>query len=263
LISSEDAAGLKLTWGNSDAVIHLVTMIGERKNIGKVLGEGVRTAARQIGANAEEFAVHVKGLELPLHDPRCYASLALGYATANRGACHLEAYSHIIERNVQMPELGYEKPLDPHSSEGKGRLVAEMQNLMCMFDSLPICKFVLWGGVRIRDLIVWLNAITGWNVTVKELLKAGERIFNLERLYNVSCGISRKDDTLPARILAHKREDRSEADILPHLDKMLNEYYSYRGWSEDGIPTQEKLKELGLPINFPQSLTRHQQNQQG
>ena len=163
-----------------------------------------------------------------------------------------------MERAVTLPELGYEKPLDPYSPEGKAEMVAKTQNLMSILDSLPLCKFAcLFGRIPIAKLVDWLNAITGWTITTEELLKVGERIFNLERLYNVRCGVSRKDDIPPARILVNKRRDRGEATSLPHIGKMLNEYYEYRAWSEDGIPTQEKLSELGLPADLPTHLIRH------
>lgn len=258
LISKEDVDGLDLMWGNGEAVIKLIKMIGEKRGIGKVLCEGVRTASAKIGGNAVDFAIHIKGLELPMHDPRCYASLAVGYGTANRGACHLEAFSHIVERTTTLPEFGYEKTLDPYSSEGKGSMVAKLQNLMSILDSLPLCKFAcMFGKIPIATLVDWLNAITGWTVTMEELLRSGERIFNLARLYNVHCGISAKDDIPPARILVNKRKDRGEATNLPHIGKMLNEYYEFRGWSMDGIPTIEKLEELGLPIDLPPQFVRH------
>lgn len=247
LISRKYAIDLDLTWGNGEALIRLIGLIGKKEGIGRILGEGVRTSARRIGGNSEEFAVHVKGLELPMHDPRCFVSLALGYATANRGACHLEAFSNIVEDNVEMPELGYERVLDRRTIEGKGEMVAKMQNLMCVFDSLPVCKFLLFGGVHISNLVDWLNAITGWGTTVEELLRIGERIFNLERLYNFHCGVDRKDDTLPPRILANEGNDNERGINSLYLNKMLDHYYQHRGWSKKGIPTRKRLRDLGLP----------------
>lgn len=257
LLSEKDVDGLTLDWGNAEAAIQIIRMISEKEGIGKILGEGVRNAAMKIGGCAREFAIHVKGLELPMHDPRCEASLALGYGTANRGACHLEGFSHDVERFLRVPELGYESPMDPYAAEGKGELVAKMQNLMYVFDSLPICKFTLFYIEKpIAKLLDWLNAVVGWNLTVNEFLKIGERTFNLARLYNVLCGVTRKDDFLPARILVNKRKDRNEKTNLPHMGKMLSDYYNFRGWSEDGIPTQEKLKELNLPTELPLHLIR-------
>jgi aldehyde:ferredoxin oxidoreductase len=114
-----------------------------------------------------------------------------------------------------------------------------------MFDSLIFCKFILFGnGLAIQPLIDYLNCITGWDISYDEFFKIGERIFNLKRLYNVRLGISRKDDTLPQRMLYQKKEGTTNE--LPPFNLMLNEYYTLRGWDEFGIPTEEKLKELGL-----------------
>jgi len=248
IISSSDLDGLKLTWGSADAVVEMVRRIGERKGLGKLLGEGVRKAAEEIGGRALEFAIHVKGLELPAHDPRAFYSLALGYATSNRGACHLQAYSHPLERWIAMSDLDYQKCLSPHTEKGKAELVIKLQNLMCMFDSLKICKYSLYGGIEPHHLVEFLNLVTGWDMDLKEFMRVGERIFNLKRLYNVRCGISRKDDILPPRLLTHTRGEGGAADTLPHLGRMLNEYYKLRGWSEDGIPLSSKFKEVDLDV---------------
>lgn len=246
LITKEDAGGLDLSWGNPDALIGLIHQIGQKKGLGAILGEGVRAAAEKIGGTAEEYAIHVKGLELPAHDPRAFFSLAVGYATSNRGACHLQAYSDSAEKGVTMPELGWEEPYDRFQVEGKGEMTAKMQNLCSLFDALKACKFLLWGGGRALHLHEWLNAVTGFDMSFEEFMQVGERLYNLKRMYNVRLGISRKDDTLPARILTHKRGSGGAADTLPPLGKMLNEYYTYRGWSEEGIPTEETLKKLDL-----------------
>jgi len=246
LIDKEDTGGIPLEWGNSQALVELTRQIGEKKNLGDLLGQGLRRASEKIGGLAFEFAIHTKGLAFPAHDPRAYNSVALAYATSNRGACHLQGFTHIFERNLTMPELGYEEVQDRFSTEGKGELVAKLQDLMCMFDSLSICKFTLFGGIRVSHLVEWLNLVTGWDMDLREFMKAGERIFNLKRLYNVKCGISRKDDTLPSRVLTHQRKEGGAANNLPHLGKMLGEYYEYRRWSEEGIPLGDKLKELDI-----------------
>jgi len=114
---------------------------------------------------------------------------------------------------------------------------------MCMFDALIICKFLhSTGSVRVRSMVNFLNYVTGFNISVAEFMKTGERIFNLQRLYNVRCGVSRKDDTLPPRFLTLKRN----RDKLPPLGELLSDYYDYRGWTEEGIPSQTKLKELNI-----------------
>lgn len=246
LISSKDAGGLQLTWGNARAVIDIIQKIARREGIGDVLAEGVKKAATAFGKNAEEYAIHVKGLELPAHDPRAFFSLAVGYATSNRGACHLQAYSDSAEKSVIQPELGWDEVWDRFQVKGKGVLTAKMQDLCAMFDSLKACKFLLWGGIKAGVLVEWLNAVTGWDMDIAEFMKTGERLYNLKRMYNVRLGLSRKDDTLPPRILTLKRGSGGAADALPPLGQMLSEYYEHRGWSEEGIPTREKLQELGL-----------------
>jgi aldehyde:ferredoxin oxidoreductase len=190
--------------------------------------------------------MHIKGLELPAHDPRGYNAGATGFATSSRGACHLAGLSHTFERVLKSPEMGIPEPLDRYQVEGKGILAAKSQNLMGMMDSLKLCKFVLFGGVTITDIVKWYRDVTGREMSIDDFVKTGERIFNLKRLYNVRLGISRKDDTLPFRSLTFKRTGKGLTPNLPPLGQMLSEYYEYRGWSEEGIPTPEKLKELEL-----------------
>jgi len=244
LINKKDTGGIVLRWGNASALIEMIHHIAQRKGIGKLLGEGVKRAAEEIGGDALEFAIHTKGLEFPAHDPRAKFATALAYATSNRGACHCQAFTHDFENGASLPDLGYPETLDRFATEGKVEFVVKMQNLMSMFDSLTVCKFVLFGGVTVEPLREFLNYVTGWDVDTKEFLKIGERIFNLKRLYNTRCGISRKDDTLPPRILTHKRGGGT--NVLPPLNLMLNKYYQLRGWDEFGIPTIEKIQELGL-----------------
>lgn len=244
LISKKDTGGIELDWGNQKAVFSMIEMIAARKGFGAVLAEGVKAAAEQIGGIAAEFAIHVKGLEPPAHDPRAKMTVALGYATSNRGACHLQAFSHDFEEGAYIPDLGSEQLIDRFTPEGKAENVYLMQNLMSMFDSLTCCKFVLFGGMTVEPLTQFLNYVTGWDLSADEFLRTGERIFTLKRMYNTRLGVSRKDDTLPLRMLTHKRGGGTNA--LPPLGMMLNEYYRYRGWDEFGIPKSEKLKELGI-----------------
>ena len=154
--------------------------------------------------------------------------------------------THWAEASVAIPELGWEEPYDRFATEGKGEMVAKMQNLMSLFDALGVCKFSLFGGMRPHHLVDWLNYITGWDFNLEEFMKTGERLYNLKRLFNVKRGISRKDDTLPLRLLTHRRGEGGTARALPNLGVMLSDYYEYRGWSEEGIPIPEKLRELGL-----------------
>ncbi|MCF6097123.1 aldehyde ferredoxin oxidoreductase family protein [Thermovorax subterraneus] len=247
IITKQDTGGLDLRFGNAEAMVELVKMIAERRGIGRILAEGVRKAAKEIGGLAEEYALHVKGLEPPAHDPRAYNGVALSYATSNRGACHLAGFTHGFERVFAMPELGYDKPHDRLLVDGKAEFVAKMQNLMGVFDSLKLCKFMLQGGLKISTVVEWIKDVIGWeDYSFEELMTTGERIFNIKRMFNVKCGISRKDDILPMRFLTLKREGPGITVNLPPLGKMLSDYYEYRGWSEEGIPRESKLKELEL-----------------
>lgn len=243
-----DAQGRKidLDWGDGKSIVNMVESIGRRENLGYLFGEGVMRASAEIGEGCEAFALHVKGLEPPGHDPRAYNSLAVGYATGNRGACHLQGFSYAFERSVTMPEIGILEVQDRFGTIKKGELVAKTQDLMSLFDSLKLCKFTLYGGLKLTHALKFLNAVTGWDIGQAEILKTGERIYNLKRMYNVRCGITRKDDTVPTRMLREKRGEGGAAENLPPFAEALDEYYRYRDWDQNGIPTKTKLLELGL-----------------
>jgi aldehyde:ferredoxin oxidoreductase len=231
-------------------MLETVRLIGENEGVGQILGQGVKAAAEAIGPESAAFAVHVKGLEFPAHDPRAYFSSAISYATSNRGACHLAGLTHALEGSLAVPELGYDHPLDRFAGTGKGIMAAKMQNLMGLLDSLKICKFVLYAGVTVSDLLTCLRLTTGWDGDLDDFLRTGERIFNLKRLYNLRCGIRSSDDTLPPRMATPLREGGAKGQV-PDLDKMRAEYYRFRGWDDTGAPTPEKLTELGLdPIAY-------------
>ncbi len=248
LLTIADTGGLVLTWGNPRVVLTLVRQIGLREGIGKLLGEGVREAARQIGRGAEEFALHVRGLELAQHDPRSMNSLAVAYATYPRGACH-RGCSHYLERHG-VADIGYEKGLPRQDPAGKGRMVARIQDYAGLFNSLKICQFIMSGTLG-QDLVRYLNLTTGWDVTLEELLTIGERASNLKRMYNVRLGQSRREDVLPRRILEEPLPDGGAGNYLPPLEAMLEEFYATRGWDSNGIPTGETLGRLGLEWTIP------------
>jgi len=248
LISRQQAGGLAITWGDPDVLVEMVRKIAFREDVGHLLGEGITSAAAALGGLAAEFAVHVRGLDFPAHDPRNVYSTGLQFATSARGACHLSSFTHDFEINCTMPELGYTEIPDRFGQEGKGEFVAKFQDLACQFDSLTGCKFTVYGltDQTIKTIVQWLNMVTGWDVTVEEFLRTGSRIFTLKRMYNVRLGQSRKDDTLPPRILTHMRGAREAANTLPPLGRMLSEFYAYRGWDEFGIPKKDTLEKLGL-----------------
>jgi aldehyde:ferredoxin oxidoreductase len=247
IVSQKDTDGIEMTWGNAEGMIEMVKAIGEGIGFGGILGKGVRQVAQILGREAEEFAVHVKGLELPAHDPRARYSAALSYATSNRGACHLNIFGMDFEDGSVPPEgLGYDEVQDPHKVEGKAGYSIKMQDLMAFFDAFSVCKFLLHGGIGLSALAEWLNCITGWGLGIDDLLEIGARIFTVKRLYNNRIGITRKDDILPLRISNFARDSGPAKDIIVPQAKLLNDYYKLRNWTEFGEPTPEALKALHI-----------------
>jgi aldehyde:ferredoxin oxidoreductase len=135
--------------------------------------------------------------------------------------------------------------MDRHITEGKGKMTAVAQDYYGLYNSLKLCQFIA-GSVAPSSIVSWLNMVTGWDMTLAEFLRCGERASNLKRMYNVRCGISRKDDALPGRIAREPFDEGGSKGYVPQQGRMLAEYYAYRGWSKEGIPLPEKLKELGL-----------------
>jgi len=252
IITKKDTDGVELVWGNANALVEMVHKMGRGEGIGKLMTEGSKRMAESLGKNAIEFAIHVKGLEPSAHDPRRFFSQALSYGTAARGACHNASWSHPYELALYMSEIGYPEPQDPYEVEGKAEFTAKMQDLMCAMDALIICRFSQVGkAVTVTNHVDWLNLITGWKMEIPEYMKLGERLFNLKRMYNCRLGASRKDDFLPYRFMTLKRTGEGLSNQLPPMGRLLSDYYAYRGWSEDGIPTAAKLEELGLDELVP------------
>ena len=247
IITTQDTDGIELLWGNANSMLKMIEKIGKGEGIGKLMAEGSKKMAENLGKNAIEFAVNVKGLEPSAHDPRRFFSQALSYATAARGACHNASWSHPYELALWMSEIGILEPQDAYQVEGKAEFTAKLQDLMCVMDTLIICRFSQVGkAVNVTNHVEWLNLITDWGIDVPSYMKIGERIVNLKRMYNVRLGASRKDDFLPPRFMTLNRSGEDLTNQLPPIGRLLSDYYACRGWSEEGIPTPEKLKELGL-----------------
>jgi aldehyde:ferredoxin oxidoreductase len=246
LITSADTGGLDLTWGNAAAMIESIHAIARRRGIGALLADGVRAAARRIGPDAEPLAIHVKGMEIPYHDPRAFVSMAANYATASRGACHLESISYWVGYGVRF--AGWYDPAEweDHDSHGKAQVAVDFQNYMAVYNPLGLCKFIGKGRVTPGQIAELVHHATGWNWTAEEVLQTGERIFNLKRLINLRLGITRADDTLPDRLLNQPRPSGGAAGILPDLELQLSDYYRLRGWTPEGVPAAERLVSLGL-----------------
>jgi aldehyde:ferredoxin oxidoreductase len=246
IITKEDADGLEIAWGSSEAILRLVDLIGQRRGLGDLLAEGTRRAAQKLDGLAPEFVVDAKGMEIAFHDPRAFTSMAINYATANRGGCHLEGLTYFIGRGTPLADMGYTEPGDPHASEGKAKECYDLQNYMSIFNPLGLCKFLFIGRAGPQMIARWVEKVTGWDMNQEKLLALGEKTFTLKRMYNARLGISRKDDTLPPRMLAEPKPDGKAAGVVPHLGLMLSEYYKLRGWSKEGVPTPQTLKDLGL-----------------
>ncbi|TRO57550.1 aldehyde ferredoxin oxidoreductase [Candidatus Bathyarchaeota archaeon] len=243
----ENTGSVDMNWGNPDAVVRMCELIGNREGLGAILGEGVRNASQIIGKRSEKFAMHVKGLEFPEHNPRRFKSMGLAYATSNVGANHNRGSPMLVERGLLSPELPWKEPVDGFSINDKGRITKVYQDLCCVVDSLGICKFmVFWGKMPLKLLVDYYNAITGWQINFDDLMKAGERIWNVQRAFNIKMGITKKDDTLPERFLKESVTEGPAKGQIVELDKMLEDYYGERGLDEEGKPGKQVLLDLGL-----------------
>ena len=230
----------KLAWGDYEAMVETVRKIAFREGVGDVLAEGTARAAASWGH--PEVALTVKGQGIPAYDPRGLKGMGIGYATSNRGACHLRGYTPAAE--VAGNVLGPAEVTDPLAWEGKGKLLVVFQNVHAMTDCLDVCKFSTFSE-SLDTFAAQYQAYTGIEADAGFLLKAGERVYNLERYYNNLAGFGKDDDTLPERFLTEPSTMPGSEGHLAELDEMLAEYYEERGW-EDGVVTEAKLKELEI-----------------
>ena len=229
---------------------NLLYKIAKREGIGDLLAEGTRAAGKKLGGIASEFSVDVKGLEFPAHDPRAGSTMALAYATSTRGACHLSANTHPTALVGKTSGHGFFKETDYDRfdfSDATVELTKTYQDANSMMDSMTICKFAMetLGQDFMPAYLELFKNIVGWNMTREEFLESGERIFNLKRLYQIRCGVSRKDDRLPPR-MTKRRGEGGAGDHVPKVEPMLDLYYEARGWDIYGRPTRETLDRLDL-----------------
>jgi aldehyde:ferredoxin oxidoreductase len=235
----EKDIGFKANFGNGEALVKLTTMMGLREGIGDVMAEGGYALAEKYGH--PELFMGVKKQGLPAYDPRGVQSMGLSYATSNRGACHVRSYGIAVEI------LGVNQKLDPLTSEGKHQVIKAFQDLTAVVDSSGLCLFVVLAeGFGVNDMVDKLEISTGAGYTAENVLQAGERIWNMERLFNLKAGITKADDTLPPRFLKEPMPEGPAKGLVSNLDTMLPQYYEIRGWNVDGVPTTAKLSELGL-----------------
>ncbi|GAH86559.1 unnamed protein product, partial [marine sediment metagenome] len=206
ILTKKELGELDLSWGNGAVLPLLIKMIAQRKGIGDLLAEGVRKAAAQLGGTTDQFAIHVKGLEGPAHDPRSGKSLAITYGTANRGMCHIHPVEAMAWDSGKMDwgltKYGLTDPnkVERWAEEGKGKEVKLLQEGLGIPDILGTCKFFMYAGITIDDWADMLSALTGWKIDGKALLKISERVYNLQRLFNMREGFSIKEDLIPERV---------------------------------------------------------------
>ncbi len=241
----ESEVGMPLRFGDADAMIELVRQAGLREGFGALVGEGSYRLASRYGH--PEFSITAKKLEFPGYDPRGAKGMGLLYATSNIGA------SHMAGDIAYMEVFGVPKKIDPLTIEGKARYVKHFEDIFTIIDAAGMCVFVTLRylfeptyEVRPGRIVDLLNYATGAGYTADTLLEAGERVYNLERMFLLRAGFSRADDTLPPRMLEEPMTEGPAAGQVVELETMLKEYYAVRGWDENGVPAPEKLRALGL-----------------
>ncbi|MFH1132261.1 MAG: aldehyde ferredoxin oxidoreductase family protein [Pseudomonadota bacterium] len=235
LIGKDELEGVEARFGDGQALVDLIDKIGSGKGIGALLEKGVRTISREY-PGSEDFAMEVKGLEMPGYLPRAAKAVALSYAVAERGACHLHG-SPIVE------VLG---GADPLTTDGKPLLFKTTQSDVAVVDACILCYFTKF-GFTLKEIFQMVNPATGFEYkNPRDLELVGERITTLARLFNVREGFDIKDDRLPKRCLEEPLKKGPAKGHVVELDQMRTEYYSMMGWDERGVPTEEKVKELGL-----------------
>ncbi|MBW1941795.1 MAG: aldehyde ferredoxin oxidoreductase family protein [Deltaproteobacteria bacterium] len=242
LISREDTGGIELTFGNGDVLLDTIELIGKREGIGELLSEGVMRASGKI-PGTEDFAMHVKGLELPGYDPRGMKGQGLTYALSDRGGCHVRS------NTLRTELLGLPEPIDRYGYTDKAAMVWNLQLAYATCDCIIACLFGAF-AITPEDFAEAISAATGWDLTPEELRTIAERAWNTTRLFNVREGFGKQDDTLPGRLFAQSSTaGPSKGQVVDRdaFEKMIEEYYEVAGWDRaTGIPTDEKLKALGI-----------------
>lgn len=236
-IITEAETGMPLNFGNGEALVRMIELIGNGQGFGVKLGQGSFRLADSY--DVPEYSMSVKKLEFPAYDGRAIQGMGLEYATSNRGACHVRGY-------LVSPEImGVPEKLDPQATEGKAGWAKTFQDLTAVVDSTGICLFTTF-ALGLPNFTKFINAATGMDLSDEQALQAGERIWNMERIFNLKAGIGPSLDTLPKRILQDPLPDGPMKGAVARISEMLPEYYRLRGWDEQGIPGAARLEELGI-----------------
>ncbi len=237
IITLKDTGGIPINFGNAEVMVQLVTMMAHREGFGDKMADGSYRLASAYGH--PEYSMSVKKQEMPAYDPRGVQGIGLHYATSNRGGCHVRGYTIAVE------VLGNPVKMDQHVTEGKPELVKTFQDLTAALDSTGACLFATF-GIGGDELAALLSGATGIKYSTADFMAAGERIWNLERLWNLKAGLSSNDDVLPPRLINVPIPAGPSKGEVSHLSEMLPKYYELRGWDEKGVPTPERLAELHL-----------------
>ena len=243
VLSKKDLDGIEAKFGNHEALIELIHKIGRREGIGETLAEGVRLASQKIGKGSEKLAQHIKGVEVTGYDLRALKTAALGYAVSFRGADHNTHGCYAPDISGKFNRLKYEW--------GRAKFVKDMEDQCAVIDSLIVCKFSIEAYYeRYKDFAKLYSIVTGLDVTPEEIRLVGERIINAARLFNIREGLRRDDDQLPWKVMNVPILDEGPSKgayvSQQERDMMIDDYYETRGWTGEGIPTLDKLKELSL-----------------
>ncbi len=242
---SEKVVGRPLSWGDGEALVELTRMTAYREGFGNRLAEGSYRLAESCGH--PELAMVSKKQEFPGYEPRGAQAMGLAYATSPIGGSHMRGDPAYFEL------FGIPQPVDPHQWKGKAKITKAFQDLSAVIDSAGLCIFFAVRNLAGKELDVppvgileYLNAATGLDYTLEELMRAGERIITAERRFLVRAGMSRKDDSLPRRLTHEPMPSGPAQGMVCHLEEMLDEYYQEQEWTPEGIPTENRLASLGL-----------------
>jgi aldehyde:ferredoxin oxidoreductase len=242
-----DTDGLDMSFGNQEAVLAFLRMVAYKEGFGKIFSDGTKRAARAIGKGSDHYAMEVKGLEMPAYDVRGLKAHGVNFATSYTGADHNRGYAFQEVFGIPIPY-----PVERLEIKGKGALAKWNQDFTGSYDVATMCEFpaqLALAPVAQKVTAELLAGATGWDFSEQDVWQLGERLSNICRMFNVREGFSRKDDYLPKRVQEEPiKEGLSKGEVISQkdLDFMLDEYYEARGWNKNGIPTPEKLQELGL-----------------
>jgi aldehyde:ferredoxin oxidoreductase len=236
-LTTKETGGIELRFGNAEALVQITELTAKGEGFGREIGLGSKRLCEKYGHI--EMHMGVKGQEFPAYDSRGIQGMGLTYATSNRGACHLRSYT------VASEVLGIPEKTDPLETTGKAGLVKAFQDATAAVDASGLCIFTTFAW-SMEDIAPQVNGACEGDWTVESMLEMGERIWNMERQFNLAAGFTGADDTLPKRILKDAAKTGPAKGKVNELGKMLPEYYQLRGWNAEGVPTGDTLERLGL-----------------